>query len=82
MARTRTDDGRTSGAAIFARVWESGSGGLSPELARHVLALRFSEADAARMHALAEKNWEGALSAAEREELDAYVKVGDLLAIL
>ena len=55
---------------------------MSPELARHVLARRFSEEDAARMHSLAEKNREGALSAAEREELDAYVKVGDLLAIL
>jgi hypothetical protein len=70
-----------SEAAIFARLWDAKSG-LTPQLARHVLKLAFSEADIARMHELAEKNREGQLTPTEREELDSFVKVGDLLAIL
>jgi hypothetical protein len=72
---------RTSEAAIFARLWEK-NGGLSPVLARHLLKLGFSEHDKARMHELAVKNQESSISPEEREELDSYVKVGDLLAIL
>ena len=36
----------------------------------------------ARMHDLAVRNQEGALSPAEREELFAFVNAGDLLGIL
>jgi hypothetical protein len=72
----------TSEAAIFGRVWDTGNGALSPELARYILALRFPETDLARMHELAASNREGRLAAAERDELDSYIKVGDLLAIL
>ena len=52
------------------------------EIARQILKLAFSEQDRARMHTLAVKNQEGQLSSEEREELDNYIKVGDLLAIL
>ena len=52
------------------------------ELARHVLRLGFAERDRARMHELAVKNQEGEISPAERQELDNFVKVGDLLAVL
>jgi hypothetical protein len=71
-----------SEAAIFARLWDGKSATLTPALARHVLKLKFDDADTARMHELAQKNREGQLSDVEREELDSYVKVGDLLAIL
>jgi hypothetical protein len=71
-----------SEAAIFARVWESRDGGLTPEVARHVLRLGFSAEDKARMHDLVERNRAGALSDRERAELDNFVKVGDLLAIV
>jgi hypothetical protein len=67
---------------IFARLWETGNGGLSPELARHIVRLGFSEADKARMHELAVKNQEGRITSEELQELDGYIKVGDLLAIL
>jgi hypothetical protein len=73
---------RTSEAAIFARLWENGSMGLSPELARHILKLGFSEEDKARMHSLAAQNQEGRISPEELQELDSFIKVGDLLAIL
>ena len=56
--------------------------GMSNTLARQVLKLEFSEQEKERMHELAAKNQEGRLSKQEGEELDNYVKVGDLLAIL
>ena len=71
---------RNSAAAIFARVWEGGA--LTAPVARHVLKLGFSPDDKSRMRELAERNREGTLTDAEREELDDFVKVGDLLAIL
>jgi hypothetical protein len=55
---------------------------MTPELARHLLTLGFTEDDRGRMHELAAKNQEGQLSAPERAELDSYIQVGDLLAIL
>jgi hypothetical protein len=81
MSKTETAS-RTSEAAIFARLWETENGRLSPELARHVLRLSFSEEDKARLHELAVKNQEGRILHQERDELDSYIKVGDLLAIL
>jgi hypothetical protein len=71
-----------SEAAIFGRVWDANAGGLTIPVARHILKLGFSEADNLRMHELAEKNREGELTPAELAELDNFVKVGDLLAIL
>jgi len=68
-------------AAIFARLWE-GEQGLTVPVARHVLKLGFGDADKARMRELAGRNGRGELSDEEREELDNFVKVGDLLAVL
>jgi hypothetical protein len=56
--------------------------GLSADLARQLLELKFSERDRLRMHELATKNKEGTLTKRECDELDNYVSVGDLLAIL
>jgi hypothetical protein len=72
----------SSEAAIFARLWEGRTGGLTVPLARHVLKLGFGEADVARMRELARKNRGGRLTPAEEQELDNFVRVGDLLAIL
>jgi hypothetical protein len=69
----------TSEAAIFARLWESFP---SLELAQQVLKFGFPEQDQTRMHELAAKNQRESLSASELEELDNYITVGDLLAIL
>ncbi len=82
MAITSTHRKGNSEAAIFARLWDARETGLSPELARHVLKLQFLDEDKARMHELAVKNQEGKLSPQEQEELDNFVKVGDLVAIL
>jgi hypothetical protein len=44
--------------------------------------LGFEEEDQGRMHNLAERNQEGALSFQEQEELRNYVTAGHLLALL
>lgn len=71
-----------SEAAILSRVLLNGREDITPELARYFLARGFSADDKARMHELAVKNQEGRISPEELRELDSYVKVGDLLAIL
>lgn len=83
MSSTHVDHASTtSEAAIFSRVWTSEGKPLSSTLARHVLKLRFSNDDQARMHDLAAKNQTGELSPDDIDELDNFVRVGDLLAIL
>ena len=73
---------KTSEAAIFSRVWADEGQPLSATLARHVLKLRFSADDQTRMHELSQKSQQGELSAEETDELDNFIRVGDLLAIL
>jgi hypothetical protein len=55
---------------------------MPPTIARYLLKLGFSEDDKARMHDLAVRNQDDALSSGEREELLAYAKAGTLLSIL
>jgi hypothetical protein len=81
MQTTHTQ-ANASEAAILSRVLTNGENGPSRELARHILNVTFTDADKARMHELAEKNQEGTISPEELQELDNYVNVGDLLAIL
>jgi hypothetical protein len=79
---TTTSQARETEATILARVLCNEDGQLLPELARYILERDFSERDKARMHDLAVRNQQGALSAAETEELFAFGKAGDLLGIL
>jgi hypothetical protein len=81
MHLTSEHDGRTE-VAILARVLGDEEGRLPPEIARYVLNLGFGDRDKARMHDLAVRNQEDALSPAEKEELFAYAKAGSLLSIL
>jgi len=68
--------------AILGRVLANGKGRLSTTTARHLLKVRFSDADIARMNDLAERNQQGLLTPAERADLDSYVRVGHVIAIL
>jgi hypothetical protein len=72
----------TSEAAIFSRILEPEKPMLSPDAARSILALDFTPSDRQRMNALAAKARAGTLTAEENEELDNYLRVGDLLAIM
>jgi hypothetical protein len=82
MPATHSDQGPFSEAAIFARAWETAEGGLTPELAKHLVRVGFSNRDKGRMRELAVKNREGKLTADERAQLGGFIKVGDFLAIL
>ena len=69
-------------ASIFARFFDDESGRMPEETARYILTLAFADMDKARMHDLAVRNQEDALSPAEKEELIAFGRIGDLVAIL
>jgi hypothetical protein len=73
-------DATTTESDIWLRLIHNGK--LSRAAARGILSLNFTEEDHARMEKLAEKNDEGTISAAEREELSNYVLVGDVLSLL
>jgi len=70
-----------SEAAIFGRLLDAAKEDLTPDLARHILNINFSESDRARMHELLVKNQELELHSEEKEELDNYNHVGDLLSL-
>jgi len=55
---------------------------ISPETARHLLDLSFSPSHQAQVDALSQKARAGSLIPAERAELDEFIRVADLLAIL
>jgi hypothetical protein len=71
-----------SEALIWSRLMDPEKNGLSREAARSLLRLAFDEAAKARMNELAQKNQEGLLTEEERQELQAYVKVGDVLSLI
>ena len=67
---------------LWSRVVEPQNPDMSPDAARGILALRFTDTDQERVRALGEKANEGTLSAQERSELESYVRVGKMLALL
>ncbi len=71
-----------SEVTILSKLFLRNRGGLTKGQARYLVGLGFSNEDKERMKELARKNQEGGISSAELNELDSYVKAGDLLAIL
>lgn len=80
MAATQTT-GITE-AAIWSRLLQPRRAVLSVEAARSLLRLDFPPEDKERMHELAAKARDGALSAAEQHEIGNYERVGNLLALM
>ncbi|MBI3467400.1 MAG: hypothetical protein HY000_30695 [Planctomycetes bacterium] len=74
--------GGPSVATILARVLGNENGQLPPDVARYILTVGFSDEDKSRMHELAVRNQQGALSADETEELFEYADAGTVLSIL
>ena len=68
--------------AILARVIMPKRDNLPQAAAKALMDLEFNEEDRQRMHELAEKNQDGKLSTAEKEELREYLRVGRLLDLL
>jgi hypothetical protein len=69
-----------TGFDMFLRLWERQA--LTPPVARHLLKMKFSAADNARMHTLAERNQAGIITPDEEEELDRYIETGLVVSIL
>ncbi len=67
-------------AAIFGRVVEA-SGELTRELAEHVLTLSISSVDQQRINDLLRRNAEAGLSETERQELESFNHVADLISL-
>ncbi|MGA8030128.1 MAG: hypothetical protein WB992_23520 [Bryobacteraceae bacterium] len=62
----------TSEAAIWARLIDAHTDGLTPDAARYLLVLGFTDVDQARMQDLAEKSKAGTLTEDEAREFDSY----------
>jgi hypothetical protein len=69
-------------ADILAHVIAPDKPGLPPESTRAILELKFDQTALERMNDLAEKSRAGALSAAERMEMEKYLRVGQFLNLL
>ncbi len=82
MPMPKTKMPTSSEAAILSRVIQGSNLTLSPEAARVLLDLGFSEEDRKKMHDLAVKNQQGTLSQEEEQELDSYIRIGRLLDLL
>jgi hypothetical protein len=71
-----------SEAAILARLIQSQDRDLAPEVGQYLLSFAFQPRDVERMNALAERAQGGELTAEESAELESYLHVGNLLAIM
>ena len=69
-------------ADILAHVVHPERGDFPQEIAQTILQLRFEQEALDRLHELAEKNNLGTLTAAERQEMDKYLHVGNFLNLL
>ncbi len=79
---TVTQPSTETEVSILARFLDDEEGRLPVEVARYILGLKISDKDQARMHDLVVRNQSDALTPAEKEEMHAFGKAGDLLAIL
>lgn len=71
-----------SDADVLAVVMAGGAPTLSPELARWVLSLSFSDAQKARVLELVDRGNRETLTPDENQELHRYLRVGNLLNVL
>jgi hypothetical protein len=55
---------------------------LTPAAARAILRLKLSPRDQSRVQRLCSKGSEGKLSAEEKEELDLFVQIGNLITLM
>ena len=74
--------GQNSEAGILARLIQTTRDKLSRDAADYLLSLRFDERDVARMNELSELARRGTLAGADAAELDSYIHVSNLLAVM
>jgi hypothetical protein len=68
--------------AMLEQIAELDAKSISAETARHLLELSFTRSHQEQVDALSQKAREGSLTPMERAELDEFIRVADLLAIL
>lgn len=73
---------QNSEAGILARLIQTRQEALSRDAAEYLLSLNFDERDISRMNELSELARLGSLSTAETAELDTYIHVSNLLAVM
>ena len=69
-------------AAILARVIESDPSAITPDVARYLLSMQLPPADEERVNELSAKARAGSLGESEAQELDSYLHIGRLLAVM
>jgi hypothetical protein len=80
--QSRTSASSDNEVTILARFLTNGNGPLPKNLARYILNITISEQDKARMHELAVRNQDDALSPAEKKEMHDFGKAATVLSIL
>src|SRR5690349_8913675 len=80
--KTNTPPPGENEVTILARILSNEDGQLSEDFARYILTREISERDKARMYDLAVRNQDDGLTPAEKQEMHAFGKAGDLLSIL
>jgi len=79
---SRTSYTSDNEVTILARFLTNGNGPLPKNLARYILNLTISQQDKARMHELAVRNQDDALTPAEKKEMHDFGKAATVLSIL
>jgi len=69
-------------AAILGRIIQTDEQELTPDAARYLLSMRLPSGDEDRVNELSAKARAGSLTDSERQELDSYLHVGSLLAVM
>ena len=84
LMATKTSTARLEqvGTAMLRQLADLEPQSMSPETSRKLLELNFSRPQQKRVDVLSEKAQEGTLTPPEQDELDEYIRVADLLAIL
>ena len=82
IPKTVTTDPVPVSMAMLEQIADLDARSISPATARHLLELSFSRSHQQQVDALSQKAREGSLTPAERAELDEFIHVADLLAIL
>lgn len=79
---TRASKPTSVGTEILDQLAKVDARSLSPATARELLDVNFLPAARARIEVLMARSGEGRLTDAEQEELDEYLRVADLVAVL
>ena len=74
--------GQNSETGILARLIQTRRDDLSRDAAEYLLSLQFDERDMSRMNELSEMARLGSLAGTEAVELDSYIHVSNLLAVI